>query len=488
MERRKFTGSTLVLTVVILTIVAGIAAVLFFSASQGRRGKSSVEWKFRSREIALSALDLSVAAMRQATDGIDNDGDGEIDESIRYGVDLLDPAVAATVEGALGRVGTAGWTPSDDLDRNGRPDFGEGGIAPVPCAGGVLIAYTVFSQRDGCDNDGDGCVDEDGEAGWVTIWASGAYGDARTDFCCKGRFTDLFAPPGSPPWSPDAALLCGGNLALAGAASVAGLRADVHSNGSLSLRGRCTVAGDATAAAGLTRSGAAAVGGTVDGAAPHVALPDVDPAALRGEADFVLREDGRVEDRVGAVVHDATRSGPFRGWSPEAGGWRFGGDGQDPALARGTYYVCGDASIAGTGPSVSVGKYGGGGTATFFLSVIATGSVQASGNTRLQACHPDGLLFVAGGDVRITGTPSLDQLFQGVVAAREQVFIGGTPEIQGAVVAQDAAGLRPLVAADEVPGTPLITYDGGLSTRLPLLDPAHPWFRLDPKLVSYEER
>jgi hypothetical protein len=487
MNSKKEYGSILLMTVVMVLLVACIAASLFSVVLAASRRERAADDKLRSRELALAARDLSIANLRQVTDGADNDGDGQVDEFIEFGVDILDPLVYPSVEGRLGRIGIAGWTPADDLDRDGHPDFGERGVAPVPMAGGSLLAYTVFSQGDGFDNNGDGQVDEPAEAGFVTVVALGRFGSSVTSISAKGKFTDLFAPPLSPTWSPDAAMLCGGNLGITGTASFAGAQADVHANGTLTLSGTCSVSGDATAAEGLSRSGSASVSGIADGNAPRAAIPYVHPPSIRSEADFVLLADGRVQDRWENVIHDAARSGSFRGWTPVAGGWRFSGNGQDPALARGVYYVCGDAAIAGTGQSVSVGNSGGG-TQTFFLSVIATGSVQVSGNTRLQACHPAGLLFVAGGDLRVTGTPSLDQLFQGVLAAHEQVHIGGTPEIQGAVVAQDGGRSAGLNTENLVPGTPLITYDGGLNTNLALLDPRQPWFLLDPKILSYEER
>ncbi|MHC5080531.1 MAG: hypothetical protein ACYTHN_16090 [Planctomycetota bacterium] len=481
-------GTFLIVAVLVFFIQASLLASMLLMATTGMKRERLHDSRSHSRELAETAVHLALNNLQQATDGVDNDGDGEIDEGVDAMNSLLDPAILPHLEGNLGRLGTVQWTPADDLNANGRPDLFEPGTQPVPFGGGWLLAYTVFSQGDGIDNDQDGVLDEGDEAGFVTVIGIAEYRGVIAEAQVTGEFTEIFAPPNSPLWWPNAAFLSGGDLAITGNAGFFGTQADVHANRSLSLQGNCIVAGDATASDRLTASGSATVGGFEREGVPQAYIPHIDPLALIDQADYILEADGRVFSPGGQLLHDVLANGAFMGWSKLEDGWRFSGNGQSPLHVQGTFFVRGNAHIAGTGHGATVGAGGGGDTQTFTLSVIATGNIQMSGNTRLQHAHPDGLLFIAGGDIRITGTPSLDQFLEGAIGAHEQIFVAGTPEIAGTLVAQDAGNRFDLNTENAVPGTPNLTYDGGIQTKIPVIDPDNPWFRLDPELLAYEER
>lgn len=484
---RSRRGMILILALLVIFVIETILTSMLIIAVAGSRRELSRMEQFSSREIAGAGLYIALNNLRQATDGIDNDADGEIDEGIDFDNDLLDPQVVSLLEGNLGRLGSLGWSSGSDVNGNGYPDLDEPGTSPVPFAGGEFVTWSVFSQQDGFDNDWDGVVDEGDEAGCVTLFSQARYGRHRFTVFCSGRFQEVFAPPNSPRWSPHGAMISGGDLTVTGNAEFLGTCANLHANQYLAVQGSTIVQGDATASGGMALSGAAQVSGTTAGDRPKAMIPDVQPEALRGEADYVLHADGRVVDAFGNLLGNLGGGGSFYGWTRTADGWQFSGTGVDPVSCAGTFFLEGNVHIAGTGAGGTVGGSGGG-TQTFTMTVVATGNIQMAGNTRLEHSHPSGLLFVSGGDIRLTGTPQLDQHLGGVIAAREQVFIAGTPDIWGAVAAQDKGDASALNDECRVPGTPVITYDGGLDTPLPALDPSRPWFVLDPRITAYEER
>ena len=122
------------------------------------------------------------------------------------------------------------------------------------------------------------------------------------------------------------------------------------------------------------------------------------------------------------------------------------------------------------------------------MTVLASGSIEIAGDTRLRHAHPDGLLLVAAGDLRLAGAPHADQIFEGILAAREQIRISGSPEILGCVVAQDACDKHRLNGENAVVGSPTFISVCGPRTCFPLLDPAFPWFKLDARIISVAKR
>jgi len=474
--------------VLVILVETGFLCLLLLSTDAAIRDRTAPEID-SAGEIADAGVHLALARLKQATDARDNDGDVEADEGIRYHRDMLDPRVIERIEGNLGRIGTLAWREEDDRNGNGLPDFGEAGVSPLPLAGGALITYSVFSQKDGIDNDWDGAVDEGDEAGSVTLVSRGRFGRATAVVSYTGSFARRFTPVDSPRWRPGACLISGDDLRIAGNARFLGTRGNVHANRFLALLGTPTVAGNATACRGLTRSDRAVVDGVAGGRARAWPLPDVRPEALLDGCRYVLAGDGRVTDGDRRILFDPDSRETFRGWSPGQGGWTFSGHGVDPSLARGSYFVAGHATLAGTGQAGIVGKGAfGPSTRTFRMSVVATGDIEVGGNTRLRHDLPGGLLLVAGGDIRIQGNEDLDQYLEGLIIAGEQVVIAGSADIEGAVLARASRNDSGLNETSEVRGSPAITYNGGLVTAFPVLDPNRPFFILEPSLISFKER
>ncbi|MBI2900012.1 MAG: hypothetical protein HYY17_07490 [Planctomycetes bacterium] len=236
-----------------------------------------------------------------------------------------------------------------------------------------------------------------------------------------------------PDFVPEDAVLVGGSVAIEDAAAVSGSRGSVRSTGDI------IVHPTAVCAAIHARSSAI--------------LPEVDPAAHRPEANFILRADGSI--LTAATLH-SVRPGPggWNGWSYDAPRkeWRHAGADMPP----GTYYVEGNISIEGPGSRT--------------LTLIAEGSVSITGLLRLSPALAD-TLVVAGGDVRCSAPAGAE--FAGLVAAREQIQCSGGFLHRGVFVALDRADFHPLVPAGarRDPGTRFadsvrVTYDGGLRTLL----------------------
>jgi len=431
----------------------------------GPAGEESKDGKTKSREIAFAAFDLCLRNLRQATDGIDNDGDGETDEGTGDLDDPFDPMVALVLEGQMGRIGMGAWNRSRDENGNGRPDFGEPGVEPFPFSGGEMFTNTVFSERDGLDNDLDGKVDEEDEAGTVDVVAAGRFEGEVSVILYRGLLEPRLAT---------------GPKALDGA-GLGGAAAPADAGPASCSAGRGT---DGSGGAGAPRGGPPASAGLPGIPGADRPMPDGLPGL--GQADFVLCPGGKIKDGNGTEIHDACRDGPFRGWSCAQDLWRFRGKGLHPGAVRGIYAVLGDAWIEGTGPALSVEKGGGGGAQAVEMTVIASGEIRMTGNGRFGGCRPDGLLFASGKDIRILGRAGLDQSFRGGFLALGRVVFSGNPDIQGSIVARDALD-KVGTAPESPPPAPPGLRDAPAGTA-PAPSPVRKRFRFDPKMISYEER
>lgn len=464
---RNDKGVLLVLAVVVMLVVAGLVTTLLTVTLSSARRERQSSALLQAREVAETGVDLALNELRKASDGVDNDSDGEVDEGI-WAVDLFAPQTVLLLEGNLGRVGSLAWSPANDLDGNGLPDFGELGVEPLAVSGGDVFTTTIFSERDGIDGDGDGKVDEADEAGTVTVISWGRARGMESRVVYRGIFTELLPRPEDPPWSPDVAIASGGNLLVTGSAQVSGVEGSLHANGHLDMTGAAIVSQDVTACVGCAVSDTGSVGGVIDGASPAIPIPNVDPEAFRPDADFVLRSDGTILGGDGQPVAFAQS---YRGWRFSGGRWTYSGT-QD--RQGGTYFVEGSAIVSGSAS----------GTPNLSVTIVTTGDVSLTGNGVFRpALHP--FFLVAGGDISIHGTP--DQVIQGIVLAREQVEVIGNPVLEGVIMAADLDDARSLVTETRINGNMTIHYDGGLGTEIPVVPPVKR-FVLDPTFASFQEQ
>ncbi len=253
-------------------------------------------------------------------------------------------------------------------------------------------------------------------------------------------------------YCPTHALITTGNLTISGNPTFAGSRGGVHSNADLSLAGNPNIAADATASGTAAVTGNPTVGGgTLSGAAAEF-LPAVDPAQFRSYADYELRPDGKIYDKNN--LQQPLVGGKWHGWQYDAGRSTWIQTENTTAM-NGTFYVTGNVEIAGdtSGP---------GGT-QWRATVIATGDIDVSGSPNI-ATNPDNppqtrnLALVAGQDIRIRGHAS--QHWEGIIAAHEQVEISGNPDLEGCVLAEDAASTSDLATSNCVSGDIHITCNG----------------------------
>ncbi len=272
------------------------------------------------------------------------------------------------------------------------------------------------------------------------------------------------------------ALLTGDDLVISGNPMIAGSNGSVHSNGDIKYSGSAYIEQDLSTSGEFTQlpshiaigggvphgGGGSYVGGTVTANAPPLPIPPVVPAQYRSSADYVMTASGLVLDRSGVVVADAgPGGGAFRGWRMTGNGtWDLSGDvGFD-----GAYYFQGDVKVSGNPGEAALQPWR--------VTILAEGDVSISGNPYM-TWYADNILVVGGRDVEISGNPTqsdVNENFEGILLAHENVKLNGNPTIFGCVIAEDAPPSRPdnsPVKGSQVSGNPSITNDGSLAWRAP---------------------
>jgi PilX N-terminal len=268
------------------------------------------------------------------------------------------------------------------------------------------------------------------------------------------------------------AVITNSNLRVTGQPRAMGAGGAFHSNLQTDLQGNACAqqffssTGTTSVSGGSAGGGAACTPGELDVRpdSPPINIPSLLPIDYKSQADYWLRSDGRIYDMATMVVLCASPpcgGGVQLNWTWD-GGLKRWTNGQN--IRQGTYYA--DANI------VLASSFG---SSLFRLSLITEGFISVSGSptTRPDLVLPNGreLAMLAGTDIRLAGTSAI--LFQGIYYARHQLDIGGTPQINGQVLAFNAAdtaypnpsqganNLVPLVGGYMViSGSPTITFTG----------------------------
>ncbi|MBI4566379.1 MAG: hypothetical protein HY716_16975 [Planctomycetes bacterium] len=259
------------------------------------------------------------------------------------------------------------------------------------------------------------------------------------------------------------AVLGGGNVHILGAVKVNGLEPTIKANERLTFVGVANHVEGTSYAGGTITGSPDATSGALMPDTPPDAIPEIDPFEFWSHGTYFLKEDGTITDADLNVLFNANLKGrdPLTGltanWNgftyTSSTGWTYAGTGSPPA---GVYAVQADLTIAGTG--------------TFEASFLVLGTMKISGDIKLTP-YPSMLdvAALARGDLTIAGTPGLNDL-RGFYAAHEQILIAGTPNLRGALLAENAQdvrlGVSGKVSAITIVGTPNITHDGGLRTGL----------------------
>ncbi len=228
--------------------------------------------------------------------------------------------------------------------------------------------------------------------------------------------------------------------------------------GDLDLGAPVAASGAVTATGHLQAALRPSTPSRVAGHARALLPPELRPEDFRGSADILLRADGLAGPSGSLAIGGASDAGFCRppdaacpagavAWRFDAGTWRLIAVPGVPA----TVFVEGDATLAPESGLLTPIR----------LSVLATGSVLVRGVLALLPAR-DGLLLVAGDDVRIEGTLVADAA-EGLVAAGEQVAILGPTRLRGAVVSAGRAHASRLVTENVLSGGAVIASDGGLA-------------------------
>jgi hypothetical protein len=303
---------------------------------------------------------------------------------------------------------------------------------------------------------------------------------------------------------PRFALLTDGNLKFGGNAAVINpgcdqnvpetCIADVHVNqGFTNPGGASTIEGQVRVAGGTCPSGITAVNGCVDGDVAPYPIPaftarsfymrDLDK--LRSDPDpgrlvewYDLCPNGTVRSPSNGGPCTGTQLWPaddsannFRGWD-----WKSAqNEWSSTNLDSGVFYVYrANASIngsAGEGQrAVSVIVEGGG-------TPNRSGNLQIRGNPALQAALPD-VLFITDRDLDMSGTAgggpgggsgcSGGASYSGVIGVVEQLDVGGTVRLKGAMIVRDETDASNVVQRNNasINGNMCLEYDDNLAIDL----------------------
>lgn len=224
------------------------------------------------------------------------------------------------------------------------------------------------------------------------------------------------------------ALLVDGDLTMSGKPTFVGACADVHVNGDFSSSGTIVADGKVTASGSV--GGSATIYDTSgEPVVPEeyvdsVKVPLFDPMDFCGPADFRFRQ--------GWIVEVATQDSAFavgtavHGWKYNAGVYEA-----DGPVSPGT--VCADGSV-------KIGMDQGSPGLPVALSILALGFFEVTSEVYLRADHPDGILVVVRGDMKISGGgSSTDVAYDGLVYVGSQCSLSNKQVFHGQVICKDQA-------------------------------------------------
>ena len=194
-------------------------------------------------------------------------------------------------------------------------------------------------------------------------------------------------------------------------------------------------------------------GGAQGGGYASINLPEVHAIDYQPLADYILHDDGvaRLPDGTlcGAPCSDWA-------WTPGSGGEEGTWGLNDNDAEVGTFYVETSVTVAGSPSGI--------GNNPIAVSIISEGSILITGSPRFEPENAQNIQFVTDGDLMIGGAADLDAPAQvnGQIFVREQIHIAGNPEFQGRIIVTNEDSVFDDVLTNAIPGTPTITYNGGL--------------------------
>ena len=203
-------------------------------------------------------------------------------------------------------------------------------------------------------------------------------------------------------YKPQSAFIANGDLTISGNPKIQGNKGSIFSNKKITIPGDPTISKDLRAVEALNISGGPTVGGDQEVGMEPEPVPDLTVEDYQEEANYILKNDGKVYDASGTLLHDASTAGPFQHWkltdyAESVATWDY--EGND--AIDGLYYIEGHVKIGGSpGSSISPWK----------LMVIATGHIEISGSPFFTPLHGDGVMFLAGTDLKINGNATVTDI------------------------------------------------------------------------------
>ena len=231
-----------------------------------------------------------------------------------------------------------------------------------------------------------------------------------------------------------------------------------HANADLDVWGNTVIEHNATAAGVYDESGSADVGGTAAGDQPIIDVAPVIPINSKALATYIFTDGGQVvRQSDGAIVCTAVPSNNCKdeyGWE-----WEGSGDGwsTNEPIDGDTVYVEGPVNWSGNSGTVAD---------PVNITIIAEGSIHIIDSPDITPASPS-LMFVTGGDLKISGSPSMTSGAEGRILVHEQVEIAGWTHIYGQILVEnegegvdDDIEYDSLVTQNLIEGNPDIDYSG----------------------------
>lgn len=426
---RSRRGSALLVAIVLVVAVMGLAGSYLVVSSR-------FSWENHQRTLSSTAQIWAETGLDHARHWLASSYE-------------MDPYGNKTTGWDDDLVGPDGSTNTED---DGLPPFGEV----------VHVGKAAYSVRIEDNNDGDGneFIDSDDKVVVVSrAWTEG--GDERQEIAIRAV---VMHEPFDP--TSEYAILVGKDLYQWGNPEVKGTLASVHANRNVSLSGSVLIERDAEASGTLTITGGnVQVLGRKEANAPIVAIPPIDPTRYRAQATYVFTSTGQVKNASGVVLWTSPGgNAEWNGWKWKNSdkSWNWSGQGQTKPPAGVSYF------------ETNVNMTGSPGTqnSPWVAMVISEKNIAMGGNPTIVPPSGNTEVLIAGQDIALLGTSGGGTpQYQGIIAAHEQIYFGGTANLIGRVVAEDApSSPGSIIATSEIAdnavyGNAKITYNDLLNMQ-----------------------
>jgi hypothetical protein len=306
----------------------------------------------------------------------------------------------------------------------------------IPLAGQSLQGHTYFVtiRDDAADGDANAATDLNGR---VLVRCRAVTADGATAV--------VEAVIGA---APMPAMAANGNVGFAGNPTIAGACGGAHANGDISSAGGGPTISTQATATGMASGNWKHPDGTPApklGGQPEIVIPHLNPMNYCAGAEFRLLSNGTATTGAGMLIPVPT------GWTYNAGTLTWSVTG---ANVDGTFCVQGNVSISGNTGSAAAPRV---------MSVLATGSIAVAGTPVIAPDHPDGILFMAGGDVTVAGNPTAGvNSYTGMIYAGAQCSAAGNATMFGQLLCANGpqpAGATELITEHSMSGNFVLTFD-----------------------------